>query len=85
MADQPRKVSEEPVANSIGENDRIVILYGANTSSPSLRTISSNNVMNTMFAGLPVHADNTAARAANVAVGALYVTTGGAVMLVKSA
>jgi hypothetical protein len=83
--DQPKRISEEPVANSIGKTDRIVILYGANTNAPSVRTISSNNVMNTMFKDLPVHADNTAALSANAAVGSLYATTAGAVMIVKSA
>ena len=83
--DQPKKVSAEPVANTIGENDRFVILYGANTTSPSVRTISSNNVMRTMFTGLPVYADNAAALANSEPIGSLYVTTSGAVMLVKSA
>ncbi len=83
--DQPKKVSEEPVTTSIGENDRFVILYQANTTDPSLRTISSNNVMRTAFAGLPVYANNTVALANSEPVGSLYVTANGAVMLVKSA
>lgn len=43
--DQPKKVSAEPIATSMGVNDRFVILYNANTTSPSVRTITSNNVL----------------------------------------
>lgn len=83
--DQPKKISEEPVATSIGENDRFVILYGANTATPTVRTISSNNVMRTMLVGAPIYANNTAALANSEPVGSVYVTPAGALMLVKSA
>jgi len=85
MADQPKKVSAEPVATSIGENDRFVILYNANTTSPSLRTISSNNVMKTMFVGLPVYTDNASALANSESTGSMYVTTAGVVSIVLAA
>ena len=85
MADQPRKVSEEPVATSIGENDRFVILYNANTTSPSLRTISANNIMKTMFIGLPVYVDNAAALAIGESNGSVYATTTGVVSIVLGA
>ena len=80
--DQPKKISEEPVATSIGENDRYVILYQANTTTPSLRTIASNKVMRTAFSGLPVYVNNAAALANNEPVGAMYVETNGTVKLV---
>jgi hypothetical protein len=80
--DQPKKISEEPVATSIGVNDRIVILYNANTASPSLRTISANNINNTMFANIPTFADNTAATEGGLAVGSIYKTVTGEVRIV---
>lgn len=85
MADQPKKISAEPVANSMGENDRFVILFGANTATPSVRTITSNNVMKTMFAGAPVYANNAAALANNEANGTIYVTTTGELKIVLGA
>lgn len=82
MADQPKKISEEPEATTIGVNDRIVILYNANTTSPSLRTISANNINRTMFADLPVYVDNAAAVANSEPTGSLYVTSSGEVRIV---
>lgn len=80
--DQPKKISQEPVASSIGENDRFVILYNANTATPSVRTISSNNVMRTAFAGLPVYADNAAALANGEPVGSMYALLSGTLKIV---
>jgi hypothetical protein len=85
MANQPKKISEEPVATSVGENDRFVILYNANTTSPSVRTISANNVMKTMFAGVPVYANNTTALANGESNGTIYATTDGAINIVLGA
>lgn len=82
MVNQPRKVSEEPIASSIGENDRFVILYAANTTTPSLRTISSNNVMRTAFIGLPVYTSNTEAIANSEPLGSMYVTPDGTLKIV---
>ena len=82
MANQPKKISEEPEATSVGENDRFVILYNANTTSPSVRTISSNNMMKTMFVGAPVYADNAAAVANGESNGTIYVSTTGALNIV---
>jgi hypothetical protein len=80
--DQPKKISQEPIATSIGENDRYVFLYNANTTSPSLRTITANNVMRTSFKGLPVYADNAAALANNEPVGSMYMVPNGFVKIV---
>lgn len=83
MADQPKKVSAEPVATSIGENDRVVVLYNANTAAPSLRTITANNFLNsTIFANLSVYADNNAALANSAAVGSCYKTATGELRVV---
>jgi hypothetical protein len=80
--DQPKKLSQEPQATTLGENDRFAILYQANTNTPSLRTISSNNVMRTMFAGLPIYATNAQALANSEPIGSMYVTLSGVVMIV---
>jgi hypothetical protein len=82
MANQPKKISEEPVATSVGENDRFVILYNANTTSPSVRTISSNNVMKTMFVGVPVYANSTVAVANGESNGTVYATPTGVLSIV---
>ncbi len=55
--DQPIKVSAKPVINAIGTTDRFVVLYGANTTSPDIRTIASSDL----------HIQTTTDLAANVA------------------
>lgn len=54
MANQPVKISEEPVTNSISGTDRFVVVFNANTTSPSVRTITANNL------GLPVTSNASA-------------------------
>ena len=48
MTDNARKTSELPTANTIGNSDRLVFLYQANTSAPSTRTITANNFANSV-------------------------------------
>lgn len=49
MSAQGKKVSAHPVVNTANASDRIVILYNANTASPSVRTISANNLLSSLF------------------------------------
>lgn len=44
MTDNAKKTSELPTANTVSSSDRLVVLYQANTSSPSTRTISISNL-----------------------------------------
>lgn len=46
MTDNAKKTSELPTANTIGNSDRILFLYNANTSAPSTRTITASNFAN---------------------------------------
>ena len=76
MANQPVKISEEPTTNTVQKNDKLVILYNANTTSPSVRTISFDEFRQTMFLNGPEYVDNTAALANGEPVGAMYTSNG---------
>ena len=82
--DQPKRISEEPVIANTGHTDRFVVLYEANTTSPSVRTISANNITRTLFKIIPTYANNSAAIAngASLPVGAVYKTANGELRIV---
>ena len=82
MADEPRKLSDLPTATSIGVNDRFAILYNANTSSPSTRTVSGNNVLKSLFSGAPTYSNNANAVTGGLAVGQIYKTANGEIRIV---
>ena len=82
MVDQPVKISEEPTTNTVQINDRLVVLYNANTTSPSVRTISFDEIRQTLFTNGPIYVDNAAAVANGEPTGAMYVTTLGDVRIV---
>lgn len=82
MADEPKKLSELPVANSIGVNDRFAILFNANTASPSTRTVSGNNVLKSLFFGAPTFSNNANAVTGSLAVGQIYKTANGEIRIV---
>jgi hypothetical protein len=44
MSAQGKKVSTYAIVNTAAASDRIMILYNANSASPSVRTISRNNL-----------------------------------------
>jgi hypothetical protein len=48
MTDTAKKTSELATANTIAGSDRLVFLYQANSASPSTRTVSLNNVANSI-------------------------------------
>jgi hypothetical protein len=81
--DQPKKISQEPIATSIAANDRFLFLYQAETPSPSVRTITSSNVIGSLLATV------VAGLAANVitmtANNTLYVGTVTAANVVSNA
>jgi hypothetical protein len=80
--DQPKRISEEPVIANTGHTDRFVVLYGANTTSPSVRTISANNITRTLFKIIPTYANNSAAVTGTLPVGAVYKTANGELRIV---
>lgn len=46
MTDNAKKISELATANTIANSDRLVFLYQANSSAPSVRTITATNFAN---------------------------------------
>lgn len=76
MTDNAKKTSELPTANTIGNSDRILFLYNANTSAPSTRTITASNFANNIaVSGLR----NANATATMSNTGVITVTTGNTV------
>ena len=82
MPDQPTKLSEFPVANSvIDANVRFVILEIYPTYANN-KTISTGTLLNTLFVQAPTYANNSAAIAGGLANGAVYATSNGEVRVV---
>lgn len=81
MADQPKKISAEPIATTLARNDRVVVLWNVDTV-PQVRTISANNLQKYILANVPTYADNTSALDDGYPVGAVYKTTSGELRIV---
>lgn len=78
---EEKKVSELLTANTVSANTRFVILHNAGASNASVRTITSNNILQTVFALAPTYANNSQANAV-LSVGAVYKTTNGELRIV---
>lgn len=82
MADQPTKVSEFTVANTvIDANVKFVILEVYPTYANN-KTITANGLLNSLLTLAPTYANNSAAVSGGLSNGAIYVTANGEVRIV---
>jgi hypothetical protein len=79
MTDTAKKTSELPTANTIGNSDRLVFLYQANSSTPSARTITVKNLTTNLVSG--PYANDDAANTNNVPLKGLYYDDTGTVKI----
>jgi hypothetical protein len=80
MTDNSLKVSELPQTTTLASSDRVMVLYNAaNTSAnASVRTITVNDFINSMYIQGP-YANDPAAASAGISIGSLYYDISGLV------
>lgn len=82
MANNVTTTSGLPQTNTVVATDRLVVLYQANTSAPSTRTITVNNLVNAISTNISgPYSNSTTAAAGGVAVKSLYYDTNGNVKI----
>ena len=79
MTDNSKKLSELPQAANVASTDRVVIIRDP-SGSPSARTITVNNFINTITIPGP-YINDSAANTGGITIGHLYYDTSGVVKI----